>query len=237
MNGIDAFTKAYEDIPLLNRDELRPVRLQLEFLKAELLQQEARIESTIVVFGSARTPQGSPMYEDARSFARIVSEENQADGKREYVIVTGGGPGIMEAANRGASEAGAKSVALNIELPHEQRPNAWVTPELSFQFRYFALRKMHFMLRAKALVAFPGGFGTLDELFETLTLVQTRKVTPVPVILYGSEFWRRLIDWDYLVAQKVIAEEDLLLFEYADDPRSAWDKVAGFYRNGGATRR
>ncbi|HEX6849935.1 MAG TPA: TIGR00730 family Rossman fold protein [Candidatus Polarisedimenticolaceae bacterium] len=231
MNGIDAFTKAYEDIPLLNRDELRPVRLQLEFLKAELLQQEARIESTIVVFGSARTAPGSAMYEDARAFARLVSEACQSDGKREYVIVTGGGPGIMEAANRGATEAGAKSVALNIELPHEQRPNPWVTPELSFQFRYFALRKMHFMLRAKALVAFPGGFGTLDELFETLTLVQTRKVAPVPVILYGSAFWRRLIDWNHLVEQKFIVEDDLLLFEYADDPRSAWDKIAGFYRS------
>ena len=230
MNGIDAFTKAYEDVPLLNRDELRPVRLMLEFLKPELLQQEAGIESTIVVFGSARTPRESAMYEQARAFARIVSEACQAGGKREYVIVTGGGPGIMEAANRGAHDAGAKSVSLNIELPHEQQSNPWVTPELNFQFRYFALRKMHFMLRAKALVAFPGGFGTLDELFETLTLVQTRKVDAVPVVLYGSEYWRRLIDWDFLVAEKMIAEPDLLLFEHADDPRSAWDKIAGFYR-------
>lgn len=230
MDGIDAFVKAYEDIPLLNRDELRPVRLMLEFMKPELLQQEAGIESTIVVFGSARTPRESPMYEDARAFARIVSEECQGGGRCEYAIVTGGGPGIMEAANRGAHDAGAKSVSLNIELPHEQRSNDWVTPGLNFQFRYFALRKMHFMLRAKALVAFPGGFGTLDELFETLTLVQTRKVDPVPVILYGSEYWRRLIDWDFLVAEGMIAESDLLLFEYADDPRSAWDKIAGFYR-------
>ena len=230
MDGIDAFVKAYEDIPLLNRDELRPVRLMLEFMKPELLQQEAGIESTIVVFGSARTPRESPMYEDARAFARIVSEECQVGGRREYVIVTGGGPGIMEAANRGAHDAGAKSVSLNIELPHEQRSNDWVTPGLNFQFRYFALRKMHFMLRAKALVAFPGGFGTLDELFETLTLVQTRKVDAVPVILYGSAYWRRLIDWDFLVAEGMIAESDLLLFEYADDPRSAWEKIAGFYR-------
>lgn len=167
----------------------------------------------------------SRYYDIARDFGRLVSSACQVDGQCEYVIVTGGGPGIMEAANRGASDVQAKSIGLNITLPHEQRPNPYITPELCFQFRYFALRKMHFMLRAKALVAFPGGFGTLDELFETLTLLQTGKTTGVSVILIGREFWDRLINWALLVDAGLIATQDLDLFHYAETAQEAWDLI------------
>ncbi|WP_455244004.1 LOG family protein [Petrachloros mirabilis] len=167
----------------------------------------------------------SQYYEVAREFGRLVSSSCQVDGRCDYVIVTGGGPGIMEAANRGASDIGAKSLGFNITLPHEQQPNPYITPGLNFQFRYFAIRKMHFMLRAKALVAFPGGFGTLDELFETLTLLQTGKTKDVIVVLVGREFWERLIDWSLLVDSGLIAQEDLQLFRFAETAQEAWNLI------------
>jgi len=173
----------------------------------------------------------SIFYGEAMEFARLVSSECQIREHHEYVIVTGGGPGIMEAANRGAYEVGAKTIGLNITLPLEQRPNPYITPELCFQFHYFAIRKMHFMLRAKALVAFPGGFGTLDELFEALTLVQTKKIKPLPIVLFGEKFWKNLIDFDYLVEQGTIDEEDRHLFVYADKAIDAWNYIKSFYQN------
>lgn len=171
----------------------------------------------------------SKYYDEAREFARLVSHEGQMTGNHNYVIVTGGGPGIMEAANRGAYEIGAKSIGLNITLPMEQQPNPYISPELCMQFHYFAIRKMHFMLRAKALVAFPGGYGTMDELFEALTLVQTKKVKPLPIILFGEKYWRSLIDFDFLVREGTIGEEDLGLFVYADKARDAWDYIKYFF--------
>jgi hypothetical protein len=167
----------------------------------------------------------SPMYDQAREFGRLVSSTCQVDGCCEHVIVTGGGPGIMEAANRGAADADAKSIGFNIVLPHEQRPNPYITPSLCFQFRYFALRKMHFLLRAKALVAFPGGFGTMDELFETLTLLQTGKVVGLTVVLMGRVFWDQLINWPMLVEHGLISPEDLRLFRYAETAQEAWDLI------------
>ena len=264
-----SYVMAYEDIAFLNRDELRSVRLQLELLKPELLQQEHQIRSTIVVFGSARLAEPekaraaladaerraaaepkdasaaravavarrmvdlSRYYEEAREFARIVSSTCQMKGHCEYVIVTGGGPGIMEAANRGAHDVGAISIGLNITLPSEQTPNPYVTPDLCFQFRYFAIRKMHFMLRAKALVAFPGGYGTFDELFETLTLAQTAKVDPLPVILFGREYWGKAVSWKFLEDEGMISPGDLDLFRYADTAQEAWDLITRFHRDGG----
>ena len=224
-----SYIKAYKDVEFLNREELRPVRLQLELRKAELIQQDHGIESTIVVFGSARTREDHPNYQAAREFSRIVSTVCQLEGKCEYVIVTGGGPGIMEAANRGAYDVGAKSIGLNISLPFEQQPNPYITPELCFDFHYFAIRKMHFLMRARALAAFPGGFGTLDELFETLTLIQTGKSDPVPVILFGQEYWERLIDFNVLVDEGMIAAKDLDLFRYAETPEAAWKVITDFY--------
>jgi len=257
-----SYRLANEDPDFLSRDDLRPVRLQLELLKPELLQQQEAIHSTIVVFGSARLvepgdartrlaeaevalaqtpddPAGrqavavarrqlalSPFYGQAREFGRLVSQTCQLDGRCEYVIVTGGGPGIMEAANRGAADVGAKSMGFNIALSHEQAPNPYITPNLCFQFHYFALRKMHFMLRAKALVAFPGGFGTLDELFETLTLIQTGKVTGVTVVLMGRAFWDRLINWPMLIEEGLIDPKDTQLFRYAETAQEAWDIIS-----------
>ncbi|MEW5796837.1 MAG: LOG family protein [Candidatus Zixiibacteriota bacterium] len=171
----------------------------------------------------------SAYYDEAREFARLVSAECQSGNGRDYVIVTGGGPGVMEAANRGAFEIGAKSIGLNITLPLEQEPNPYITPDLCFQFHYFALRKMHFMLRARALVAFPGGYGTMDELFEGLTLVQTKKVAPLPIVLFGEKYWRGVIDFDFLVDQGTIAQEDLELFVYADKAIDAWNYIKCFY--------
>ncbi len=168
-------------------------------------------------------------YDEARRFASLVSSECQINAHCEYVIVTGGGPGIMEAANRGAFECGAKSIGLNITLPMEQEPNPYITPELCLQFHYFAIRKMHFMLRAKALVAFPGGYGTLDELFEALTLVQTLKVPPLPIVLFGTEYWKNLVNFEYLVDEGTIAPEDLELFVYCDDAEEAWQYIKAFY--------
>jgi uncharacterized protein (TIGR00730 family) len=249
---------AFADPEFLLRRETRGIRFQLEMLKPDLAQTEAKIEHTVVVFGSARFPDmataqaklqaaalsGEPQgitqaetgvrnahYENARVFAQLVAQSCSClpDDEKLY-ICTGGGPGIMEAANRGAKEAGAPSVALNIALPHEQHPNPYVTPELSFKFHYFALRKMHFMMRAKALVAFPGGFGTLDELFEVMTLVQTRKARPVPILLFGSDYWKRLINMDVLVEEGTISQEDLKLFRYVDTPEAAWQVICDFYQ-------
>lgn len=266
-----AYMRAYEDLSFLNRDDLRPVRLQLELLKPELILQEEGITSTVVVFGSTRTEsreQIQPMvdklrkqaaarpkdsrlaarlavaerllaktryYDEARKFARLVSRTCQKNGECDYVIVTGGGPGIMEAANRGAHDAGAKSIGLNITLPLEQAPNPYITPELCFQFHYFALRKMHFLMRAKAMVAFPGGYGTMDELFEALTLVQTGKVKSLPVILFGEEFWSRAIDFEFLRDEGVIAPEDLDLFRYAETAGEAWEKIQDYYEKHGGS--
>ena len=222
----DAYCLAFNDPEFLNRPETRGIRFQLELLKPELVQAEAGIHNTIVVFGSARFKEGNSYYEAARSFARLVAQGCQSlPASDRLTICTGGGPGIMEAANRGAMESGAPSVALNISLPHEQKPNAYVTPELCFQFHYFALRKMHFAMRAKALIAFPGGFGTLDELFEMLTLVQTRKVTPTPILLYGSDYWQRLIDFEWMVESGTISKEDLSCFQYVDTPEDAWAAI------------
>ena len=253
-----AYRLAFADPEFLLRRETRGIRFPLEMLKPDLAQIEAGIEHTVVVFGSARfvsmdaaqallqqaeqaqNPEALPRarqavrnavyYEQAREFAKLVAQHCDCLPAHEKLhICTGGGPGIMEAANRGAHESGAPSVALNIVLPHEQMPNAYVTPELSFKFHYFALRKMHFMMRAKALVAFPGGFGTLDELFEVLTLVQTRKARPVPILLYGSDYWKRLFDPHVLVEDGTISPEDLDLFVYVDSPQVAWQHICDFY--------
>jgi uncharacterized protein (TIGR00730 family) len=173
----------------------------------------------------------SRFYDEARNFGKIVSEANLGDGSVDYVIVTGGGPGIMEAANRGAYDVGAESIGFNITLPHEQSPNQYITPDLCFQFRYFAIRKMHFLMRAKALVAFPGGYGTMDELFEALTLVQTQKITPLPIVLMGKEFWEQVINWNALVDNGTIDPEDIDLFVYAETAQEAWDYIREFRAN------
>jgi uncharacterized protein (TIGR00730 family) len=221
------------DSDFLLGDSMRGVRLQLEYEKAEEILRSWAVRSTIVVFGSARVrPEGAAggaRYEEARRFGRIASERggalNTGDGARDNVIATGGGPGIMEAANRGAMEAGAPSVGYNIGLPHEQEPNAWTTPALTFQFHYFAVRKLHFAMRANALVIFPGGFGTLDELFELLTLMQTMKMHRIPVVLVDREYWSTLINFKHLVQEGMIAPEDLELISYADGAESAWSEL------------
>jgi len=187
-----------------------------------VLQRKLRIATSIL--------KKAPYYEEARRFGQIVSREGQRLDGHEYVIITGGGPGIMEAANRGAFDIGAKSIGLNITLPEEQKPNPYITPELCLQFHYFGLRKMHFMLRAKALVAFPGGYGTLDELFEALTLVQTKKVKPMPIILFGEKYWRELIRFDYMVEQGTIDAEDIDLFVYCDKAEDAWYAIKHFWK-------
>ncbi|MDT8452970.1 MAG: TIGR00730 family Rossman fold protein [Gammaproteobacteria bacterium] len=259
------YSLAYADQEFLLRDELRPVRLQLELLKPDLIQSEEGIESTIVIFGSARIPDrptaekklkkaqhlagnkpddkklqkraaiakrvvaNSRYYDEARRLAAIITDATLSQGRCEMVVITGGGPGIMEAANRGAMEAGGKSIGLNIVLPFEQRPNEYITPELCFQFHYFAIRKMHFLKRARALVACPGGFGTMDELFETLTLIQTRKIKPVPILLLGSAYWRRIIDFDAMVEEGTIDEKHLGLFRYVDTAVEAWQVIKKYY--------
>ena len=255
----DAGRLAFADPEFLLRRETRGIRFQLELLKPDLEQQSLGIENTIVVFGSARfrsaeqaallveeaqaagdeaqltraraLARNSHYYEKARAFGRIVAEYSAGREPHDKLFVcTGGGPGIMEAANRGAHEAGGISVGLAIALPMEEEPNPYVTPALSFKFHYFALRKMHFMMRAKALVAFPGGFGTLDELFEVITLVQTRKSKQVPIVLFGADYWRNLVNFDFLVEQGVISPADVELFTYADEPADAWDAIKKFYR-------
>jgi uncharacterized protein (TIGR00730 family) len=255
----DANRLAFVDPEFLLRRETRGIRFQLELLKPDLEQQAHGIENTIVVFGSARfrDPASASMlvqsadasgdeavqrraralarnahyYEKARAFGSLVAEYSAGKEPRDMLFVcTGGGPGIMEAANRGAHEAEGISVGLSIALPMEEAANEYVTPALSFKFHYFALRKMHFMMRAKALVAFPGGFGTLDELFEVITLVQTRKARQVPIVLFGSDYWKRLINFEMLVDEGVISPADLELFQFADEPETAWNIIKTFYR-------
>ena len=235
-----AYALAFADEEFLCRDELRPVRLQLELLKPEMLMNEAGIESTIVLFGGARIPAPahkdeartqtladlSHFYEEARTFARLMTEKSIASGGREHVVVTGGGPGVMEAGNRGAVDAGGASIGLNIVLPHEQAPNAFVTPDLCFNFHYFGIRKMHFLMRASAICVFPGGFGTLDELFETLTLIQTQRMEPTPVLLFGEAFWRSIINWENLADAGTISDEDLDLFSFVETAEDAWAKIS-----------
>jgi uncharacterized protein (TIGR00730 family) len=230
-----SYRLAFDDPDFMVRDELRPVRLQLELMKPELMMSEYGIVSTIVLFGGARIPEPakkdsartpalsdlSKYYDEARSFARIMTERSLRNGKLEGVIVTGGGPGVMEAGNRGAEDAGGVSVGLNIVLPHEQAPNRHVTPDLCFNFHYFAIRKMHFLLRAKAVVVFPGGFGTFDELFESLTLIQTGRMRQVPILLFGKDFWERVIDWTALCEAGTISPEDLDLFRYVETAEEA----------------
>lgn len=230
-----AYRLAFADNDFLCRDELRPVRLQLELLKCEMAMNEAGIKSTVVLFGGARIPAPenaatartptlgalSKYYDEARRFAQMVTERSLATGGTENVICTGGGPGVMEAGNRGAAEAGGVSVGLNIVLPHEQAPNIYVTPELSFNFHYFAIRKMHFLMRANAIAVFPGGFGTLDEMFEALTLIQTKRMKPVPFLLFGKAFWENLINWQALADAGTIAAEDLALFHYVETAEEA----------------
>jgi uncharacterized protein (TIGR00730 family) len=249
-----AYLLPVEDTEFLLRDEMRGTRFMLEYEKAELSLRDWGVRSTVIVFGSARIPspeqaeaelaeaqdadsllrakrrlEFSRYYTEARNFGRIVSERGGAlclDGDlRDNVIATGGGPGIMEAANRGAADAGAPSIGFNISLPHEQRPNPYSTPELTFQFHYFAMRKMHFAMRANALVAFPGGFGTLDELFEALTLEQTRKAPPVPVVLLGRSYWQRIVNFDALVEHGMVERADLDLFSFADTAEEAWAEL------------
>lgn len=226
---------AFADPEFLCRDELRPVRLQLELLKPQMALEEAGIDSTIVMFGGARIPEPgkkhlaktetlaelSRYYDEAREFARLCTLRSLEKKGCDDVIVTGGGPGVMEAGNRGAAEAGGKSISLNIVLPHEQAPNAYATPELCFNFHYFGIRKMHFLLRAKAIIVFPGGFGTLDELFETLTLIQTERMQRIPVVLFGKDFWQKIINWEALADAGTISREDLNLFTFVETATEA----------------
>ena len=230
-----SYRLAFDDEDFLCRDELRPVRLQLELLKPEMLMTEYGVESTIVLFGGARIPEPakkdtartktlaelSKYYDEAREFARLMTLRSVKNGHRDGVIVTGGGPGVMEAGNRGAADAGGVSIGLNIVLPHEQAPNRYVTPELCFNFHYFAIRKMHFLMRAKAIAIFPGGFGTMDEMFETLTLIQTGRMERVPFLLFGPEFWSRIINWEALAEAGTIAHEDLDLFRMVETAQEA----------------
>ncbi|MFW5834811.1 MAG: LOG family protein [Pseudomonadota bacterium] len=233
-----AYRLAYADVDFLLRDELRGVRLQLELVKPELVLQEHDVASTVVVFGSARPIAGVRAGIDlpraraeARRLGQLISSHGQGrPGPAEFVVVTGGGGGMMEAANQGATDVGAKSIGFNIVLPFEQHPNPYITPELCFRFHYFAARKMHLLMRARAVVCFPGGFGTLDELFETLTLIQTGKMAPIPVILFDSEFWRRLVDLDLLVEAGLIAETDRDLCHFVDTADTAWQVIAEHYR-------
>lgn len=232
---------AYSDEEFMTRRELRPVRLQLELMKADMALTERGIRSTVILFGGARIPEpGGPAwaaknetqkknlianshyYDEARKFARLCSEHSALSYYREFVVVTGGGPGVMEAGNRGAADCGAPSIGFNIVLPHEQAPNDYITPELCFQFHYFGLRKMHFLMRSIALVCFPGGFGTLDELFETMTLIQTGKCRKRPILLFGREFWSKLIDFDLLVDTGMISPDDVHLFHYVESAEEAW---------------
>ncbi len=250
-----AYKLAFQDTEFLLRQDLRPVRFQLELLKPELLLDEAKVGSTFVFYGSARIPDPadadaliaaatsdeqravaerlkakSRYYPVAYDLARLASQTPLDDeGWRQFVICTGGGPAIMEAANRGAFDEGRDTIGLNIVLPHEQLPNVYVTPELSFQFHYFALRKMHFLLRARAVAVFPGGYGTFDEMFELLTLIQTGKVRPLPLLLFGREFWSKVVDFQALADEGVISPADLELFHWCEDAEEAWDFVQRFY--------
>ena len=222
-----SYRLAIEDADFLNSDPMRGVRYQLEFAKVDLALRDWGVRSTIVVFGSARIREGQRWYDEARAFGRLASERGGAlrgsvGEPRDNVIATGGGPGIKEAATRGATDIGAPSVGFNITLPHEQEPNAFSTPELTFLFHYFAMRKMHLAMRANALVVFPGGFGTFDELFELLTLRQTGKAPPIPIVLFDKAYWRAVIGFDTLVEHGTISAKDLELFRFADDAEGAW---------------
>ena len=264
-----SYSLAQEDPHLLQKTEMRGVRMRLELGKPELALQADTITSTVIVFGGTQIVERTAAerrlsearraiaraaqppddrltrelqraerllsycryYDAAREFARLVSIDNQCDDKRDYVIITGGGPGIMEAANRGAFDVGCKSIGLNIKLPSEQQPNPFITPELCFQFKYFALRKFHFILRAAAVVLFPGGFGTLDEMFETLTLRQTHRMQPVPIILFGRDYWSKVIDFRFLADSGVIQDAHLDLFSYAETPEEAWRQIVDFHES------
>ncbi len=251
----EAYKLAFQDNEFLLREDLRAVRFQLELLKPELFMNEANIASTFVFYGSARIPAPakadaliaaahddrqrriaeslkakSKYYDVARELARLASNfPPDPEGKRHFVVSSGGGPSIMEAANRGACDAGQESIGLNIVLPHEQLPNVFVTPDLSFQFHYFALRKMHFLLRARAVAVFPGGFGTFDEMFELLTLIQTGKVRPMPILLFGREFWERVVDFEGLAEEGVISPGDLDLIHWCETAEDAWNFVREYY--------
>lgn len=243
-----SYRLAYTDDDFMAREELRPVRLQLELLKPEMIMAERGINSTVVMFGGARIPEpggdawaakneiqrqnltaASVYYDEARKFARLCSQHSAQTHYKEYVVTTGGGPGVMEAGNRGADDIGAPSIGLNIVLPHEQAPNRYVTPDLSFNFHYFAIRKMHFLLRAKAVVVFPGGFGTLDELFETITLMQTGRMALVPLILFGEKFWRTVVNFEALAEFGTIAPNDVDLLQFVETAEEAWEIIAKFY--------
>lgn len=254
-----AYRLAFQDMDFLLREDLRPVRFQLELLKPQLQMDEARIASTFVVYGSARIPEPakaqalldlatddrarriaqrliakSKYYDVARELARTAScYPLDEEGRRHFVVCSGGGPSIMEAANRGAADNGCDTIGLNIVLPHEQAPNEYVTPALSFQFHYFALRKMHFLLRARAVAVFPGGFGTFDESFELLTLIQTGKIAPIPVLFYGREFWNRVLDFEALCDEGVISPGDLDLFHFCETAEEGWEIVQKFYADRG----
>ena len=263
------YRQADQDVAFLNQDETRGVRLQIDYLKPELLLEQHGVEHSIVVFGSTRLQEPeaarrkvkdaqqalaanpadenlqrclnvalsiqekSHYYEEARALGRLVAASGKGPEDCRVTLVTGGGPGIMEAANRGAFDVGAKSIGLNITLPHEQYPNPYITPELCFRFHYFAMRKLHFLKRARALVAFPGGYGTLDELFETLTLIQTRSIPPLPVVLVGESFWRQAVDVDFLAAEGVIDIEDRELFWYAETAEDIWRGIQHWHRTSG----
>ncbi len=252
-----AYRLAFQDTEFLLREDLRPVRFQLELLKPELLLDEAKIASMLVIYGSARIP--APDHADALVAAAKTPEEKRvaerlaakacyyreamrlaaiasgvpqdAQGNRQFVVCSGGGPSIMEAANRGAQEAGAESVGLNIVLPHEQAPNPYVTPSLSFQFHYFALRKMHFLLRARAVCVFPGGFGTFDETFELLTLIQTGKMKAMPIVLFGKDFWTRVINFEALADEGVINRRDTNIFRFVETAEEAWAHIVDFWKD------
>ena len=258
---------AEEDPDFISSYEARGIRLEVDYLKAELAMSKFGIEHTIVVFGSARIHEHktamaklkeiqkkvednpasksllselymaermvekSIYYDDARMLGRYIGRSGKGPEDCRVILMTGGGPGIMEAANRGSFDVGAKSIGLNIQLPHEQYPNPYIAPELCFQFHYFAIRKLHFFLRAKALVVYPGGFGTLDELFEILTLVQTRKTSPIPVVMVGKSYWHKLIDFDFLKEEGVIAPEDLEIFHFADNAADAWEHIIKWHED------
>ncbi len=250
-----AYRLAFHDTDFLLREELRPVRFQLELLKPEMLLDEAGIGSTLVVYGSARIPSPEETealraaattpeqqkvaerliakaryYEEARKLGFLAGKRAMVEhGQRQFVVCSGGGPSIMEAANRGAAEVGAESIGLNIVLPHEQAPNGFVTPHLSFQFHYFALRKMHFLLRARAVAVFPGGFGTFDEFFELLTLIQTGKMQPIPILLFGADYWNRVINFEAIAEEGVISRADLALFHMVETAEEAWGHITQFY--------
>ncbi|WP_333683514.1 LOG family protein [Pontibaca methylaminivorans] len=230
-----AYRLAFADDDFLCRKELRPVRLQLELLKPQMALDEMGINSTVVLFGGARVPAPelrheartpvlaslAEYYEEARIFARRITQRSLAEGGADNIICTGGGPGVMEAGNRGAADAGGISIGLNIVLPHEQAPNAWVTPDLAFNFHYFAIRKMHFLMRARAICVFPGGYGTLDEMFESLTLIQTGRMERIPFLLFGRGFWERIINWEALAEAGTISGEDLDLFRFVESAEEA----------------